>query len=239
MNAFLTILTGLIVLSGSVLIGLAPLWKSVEARLRIIGVCCTVAGGLLGVGIGLRSTNKTEALVQSTSKAARNAQEALSYASGGDSRPEIFPVGITGDDGKRGIGFYLEKRGKYPLYGLSVSIGKPHRDAANPAVLLWEQCRSLEFPEMQAESSRLICFEPYPKEGSTFFEGDMTARNGHWEEVIRVRRTAPGEFGIRWALYESKDLTISPNQLVFDLADEKFPAAERRTKIYPLTEVLP
>jgi hypothetical protein len=37
MNAFLTILTGLIVLSGSALIELALIWKSSESRLRIIG----------------------------------------------------------------------------------------------------------------------------------------------------------------------------------------------------------
>jgi hypothetical protein len=234
MNTFLFILAGLIVIAGSILIGLAPIWKQHEKRLRVLGVSLTFAGGVLGIVIGLRSAAKTDTLLKSS-------QQASSYASGGDSRPEIFPRVITREDGQRGVGFYLIKRGRYPLYGLTVNIGKPHRDPANPDTLMWgqDQCRSLQFQELQTESSRLVCFQPLPKEDPAYYNGDLTARNGHWDEVIIVRRTGSGDFAIRWVLYESRDLTISPNQLVFDLADDNFPSVERKTNIHPLSKVLP
>jgi hypothetical protein len=285
LNAFLFILTGLIVLTGSALVGLAPIIKRFETRLRIIGVCCTAAGGFLGIGVGLRSAKKTDTLMRNSaqilqksdtalgginetlstskdilvqtrenldksatnlnlaSKAARSSQEASSFSSGGDSRPEIHAHRVTREDGKEAIGFYLTKRGKYPLYGLTVVLGKPHRSAENRNTLLWEvsqACRSIQLPqEMQIGYTIPFCFEPLPKEDSTYYEADMSARNGHWDEVIRIVKTANGDLSMRWALFETRDITMSPNKQVFDLADADFPPNERWEKIHPLREVLP
>lgn len=243
MNALLFILTGLIVLVGSGLVALAPIFEKQEARrvkgarLRVAGVCCTTIGAVLGIVFGLRSAKKTDALM-------RNAQEAFSFSSGGDSRPEIAVHRVTREDGKQYMGFYLTKRGKYPLFGLNVMLGKPRRSPENRNSLIWDalqSCRSIEefHSEMQLPYTVPLCFEPLPQEDSTYYEADMGARNGQWEEVIRIVKTADGGVATRWALFESRDITITPNKQVFDLADSNFPGDERWKKIHPLLEVLP
>ncbi len=78
MNAILFIITGLIVLAGSSLTAVAPIWKEKEKRLRIVGVCVTVSGGALGIAIGLKSAAKSDALMRSTAQILQTSGKTLS-----------------------------------------------------------------------------------------------------------------------------------------------------------------
>jgi len=277
MNAFLFIVTGLIVLVGSSCALIAPIWKEKEKHLRIIGVCLTVSGGLLGILIGLRSAAKSDALMRSTaqilqtsgktlsgvdqtlqtskdvlketkenldktnqsleiaSQTSVNLREASSYASGGDSYPSVFPYAVTREDGTRQVGFSLQKQGKYPLYGLRVFIGKPYKVSdSDPTIQTFGASR--EFQELDGSASYPLWFQPVPEGNSTIYSAIMSARNGNWEEVIDVQKVSSG-IAARWVLFKSNDPRVSPNRLVLDLADDKFPRDERRRKIYPLNGV--
>jgi hypothetical protein len=81
MNAILFIVTGLIVLAGSSLTAIAPIWKEKEKRFRIIGVCVTVGGGVLGIVIGLKSAAKSDALMRSTAQILQTSGKTLSGVS--------------------------------------------------------------------------------------------------------------------------------------------------------------
>jgi hypothetical protein len=279
MNAFLFIVTGLVVLVGSSFTAIAPIAteKKVEKRLRIIGVCLTVAGGLLGVVIGLRSAAKTDALMRSTaqimqtsaktlsavdetletskgvlmktqenldktkesleiaSRTSVNLREASSYVSGGDAYPVVFAHAVTREDGARQIGFVLSKQGKYPLYELKVFVGKPYKTSAVDTTIQTLGA-SRQFQELNGNASYPLWFQPIPEENSTFYSVIMSARSGNWEEVINVQKVSSG-IAMRSVLFWSKDPRVTPNKRVFDLADENFPPAERKKKIYPLAEL--
>src|ERR1700722_4865427 len=113
MNAFLYLVAGPMLVLAAVLIAIAPNFPTYQNRLRWIGAGLTFAAGVLNIVIGLRSAAKMDALVQNT-------QEVSSYASGGDSFPLAHAHVIPGEGGGQQIGFYLQKEGKYPLYGLNV-----------------------------------------------------------------------------------------------------------------------
>jgi hypothetical protein len=83
MNAILFIITGLIVLAGSSLTAIAPIWKEKgkEKRLRIVGVCITVGGGLLGIVIGLKSAAKSDTLMRNTAQILQTSGKTLSGVS--------------------------------------------------------------------------------------------------------------------------------------------------------------
>src|SRR5258708_16720539 len=78
MNAFLFIVTGLIVLVGSSFTAIAPIWKEKEKQFRIIGVGLTVGGGVLGILIGLKSAAKSDALIRSTAQILQTSAKTLS-----------------------------------------------------------------------------------------------------------------------------------------------------------------
>ncbi len=78
MNAFLFIVTGLIVLVGSSFTAIAPIWKEKEKQFRIIGVGLTVGGGVLGILIGLKSAAKSDALIRSTAQILQTSGKTLS-----------------------------------------------------------------------------------------------------------------------------------------------------------------
>jgi hypothetical protein len=77
MNAFFAIITGLIVTVGSGITALAPISKRRERFLRVLGVCFTLAGGLLGVTLGLRSAAKTNSLLSNTAEILQNSSKTL------------------------------------------------------------------------------------------------------------------------------------------------------------------
>src|SRR5204862_6657880 len=77
MNAFLFIITGLIVLVGSSVIAIAPIWKEQERQFRLIGVVLPVGGGVMGIVIGLKSAAKSDALMRSTAQIVQTSAKTL------------------------------------------------------------------------------------------------------------------------------------------------------------------
>jgi hypothetical protein len=75
------------------------------------------------VGIELRNIRtdraETERRFEATMKRSdaimTKANEAVAFASGGDSFPVVFPAVVTQANGMMEIGFYLSKQGSYPL----------------------------------------------------------------------------------------------------------------------------
>jgi hypothetical protein len=277
MSVFLFIFTALVVLTGSALGLIAPIWKEREKRFRIVAAFLTVTGGCIGILFGLRSAAKTDALMRSTtqisetsgktlsavdetlktskgvleetrknldttnesleiaSRAFVNSKEASSYISGGNQYPWVIAYPVTREDGTPQIGFALQKNGKYPLYDLKVFVGKPYK-ASESVVTYPTGGVSREFPELNGNIGIPLWFQPIPEENSTFYWVIMSARNGNWEEVINIQKVSSG-VATRWVLFGSRDRSISPNKQIFDLADRDFPVAERKRKIYPLTEL--
>jgi hypothetical protein len=276
MNVFLFIFTALVVLTGSALGLIAPIWKEREKHFRIVAALLTVTGGSIGIWFGLRSAAKTDALMRGTaqlsetsgktlsavdetlktskgvleetrknldrtnesleiaSRTSMDLKEASSYATGGDAYPEVFAYAVTREDGARQIGFGLSKQGKYHLYALKAFVGKPYKTSASePTFQTFGASR--EFQEFDGSTSPLW-FQPIPEENSTFYWVLMSARNGNWEEVINIQKVSSG-IAARWVLFGSKDPRISPNKQILDLADSNFPPAQRKRKIYPLTEL--
>jgi hypothetical protein len=96
--------------------------------------------------------NQGRASIRKMSKVADDVRDAGSYASGGDTFPYLFPGEITLEDGRRMLGFYLNKHGKYPLYDLLVLVGRPFvSDAQNRSLAIpGAQCR---YPELNGNWS--------------------------------------------------------------------------------------
>jgi hypothetical protein len=128
-----------------------------------------------------------------------------------------------------------KKNGKYPPYDLKIFVGKPYK-ASESVVTYPTGGASREFPELNGNIGVPLWFQPIPEENSTFYWVIVSARNGNWEEVINIQKVSSG-IATRWVLFGSKDRSISPNEQIFDLADKDFPVAERKRKIYPLTEL--
>src|SRR5437879_3670767 len=130
MNAFLYLVAGPMLVFAAVIIAIAPNFRTWEKRLRWIGAGLTFSAGVLNIVIGLRSAAKMDVLV-------RNTQEASSYASGGDSFPLVHAHVIPSEGGGQQIGFYFQKEGKYPLYGLSVWAGKPYKRSPSDTTIYY------------------------------------------------------------------------------------------------------
>jgi hypothetical protein len=75
--------------------------------------------------------DKTQKTLRIASATSANVKEASSFVTGGDTFPIVFAHSVTQEDGRRQIGFTFQKNGKYPLYGLSVSVNKPYRLASD------------------------------------------------------------------------------------------------------------
>jgi hypothetical protein len=64
----------------------------------------------------------------------------------------------------------------------------------------------------------------------------MHARNGYREEVIDVEKVSSG-LAFRTVIFGSSDTRIAPNKKIWDVADQHFPSAKRKLKIFPLTDL--
>jgi hypothetical protein len=191
------------------------------------------------VGIELRNIRSDraeterqfEAAIRRSDAIMTKASEAVAFASGGDTFPEVFPAIVTQADGMMEIGFYLSKQGHHPLYALTVLVGRPYK-ASEP-----NQTRtpgtSFKLSEYDQPISYPIRFEPLPREEVAYYTASMSARNGLWEEVIEARRIGPKTF-LRRAVFGLTLPGVTPDKQLLDLADSGFPSAERHTPIYPL-----
>ena len=129
------------------------------------------------------------------------------------------------------IGFYLNKQGKYPLYGLTIFVGRAYR-ASEP-----NQTRiigtSFKQDEYNRPASIPIFFDPLPNEDLVYYTATMSARNGMWEEVMEARRVGQQTF-LQWVVYGQDSPGVTPNKQLLDLADSGFPPSFRHLPIYPL-----
>jgi hypothetical protein len=164
-------------------------------------------------------------------------QEAVSVTTGGNAFPFAMPALNPTADGKHEIGFSLQVQGTYPLYRLSVSVGRAYRSRSDP-----KQIRSFGGTIQRDESSAglagaIIVSLPEPVESPAYYMAVMTARNGQWEEIIQARSVGSTHV-FRWVVYGSSwlmpSLIYGPYKKLLDLADHDFPAAARRESIYPL-----
>jgi hypothetical protein len=159
-------------------------------------------------------------------------KDAGSFISGGNSYPSVFPGEVTQDDGTKQIGFYLQKRGNYPLYDLNVRIGRPYRVSPQEnTIQVFGKKQS--FAELNDAASHPIFFAPMPDSATTYYTAYMAARNGVWEEVFEIRMAGP-TLTWRFVEYGGPNAQSPIKDPILDLADEKFPAASRHSNIYPL-----
>jgi len=179
--------------------------------------------GLLGQGRG-QIDQLTNVLVA--------AKDTLAFSSGGDSFPFVDVHVITQSNGTRQLGYYLTKSGKYPLYSLTVSVGRRYRIASdNNAIEMHGVSR--QFIELADAATYPLLVESIPTEEVAYYSALSSARNGNWEEVIELRRV-----GMVWVsrrvLFGSDRIGFIPDKQIFDVADKGFPEAIRHTQIYPL-----
>jgi hypothetical protein len=198
--------------------------------------------GFAAIADGLKTViadneRKFEATMKRSNAIISKANEAAAFASGGDTFPEVFPALVHQANGVVELGFYLTKRGRYPLYGLTVFVGRPYR------VTQPNQTRTLgtsfKLNEFNREATYPILIVPLPSEDVAYYTASMSARNGMWEEVIESRKVGARTF-LRWTLFGEGSPGVTPNKQLEDLANSGFPSAERHISIYPLNiEALP
>jgi hypothetical protein len=176
------------------------------------------------------SQQQFEATMKRSDAIISKAAEAASFASGGDSFPLVFPAMVTQANGIEQIGFYLNKQGGYPLYGLSVYVWRPYRNLE--ANQTHGRGTTFKLEEYDTSTAYPISFQPLPNEAVAYYSASMSARNGQWEEVVEVRRVK-SKIVLRWVLFGSAP-GITPSKQLMDLADSGFPASVRHTQIYPL-----
>jgi len=174
-----------------------------------------------------------ERVIKDLGNVASSVTEATSYGSGGSSFPVVFPGEVTLDDGTQRIGFYTTKQGKFPLYDLKMSVGRPYiNDGPNRSLIIYgAQCK---YAELNGDWSIPALAVSIGNENSAYFTASFWARNGAWDEVIDVRRVG-GKLVSRWVLYQAN---TSPLKVVLDLADARFPAEHRHDSIYPFASLL-
>lgn len=160
-------------------------------------------------------------------------QEAASFASGGDSYPRIDPFVSKQEDGIYRVGFIINKTGKYPLYGLSVYVGRAYRNPGQDNSII-SAGHHKQFLEMQMNISTTLFYDTIPTEPVAYYYATMFARNGHWKEVIEFRKVGPSQLSWRYVLYSAEHYGIFPMKKLLDLADNEFPQAFRHKTIYPL-----
>jgi len=157
--------------------------------------------------------------------------EGTSFASGGDTYPSIFPYELITEDGRQRVGFGLSKQGKYPLFDLRVSVGRPYSVSKenNQEELFGTSCK---FPEMSTNWNFPLLAASMDGESAAYFEADMFARNGKWEEVIDVRRVE-GKLVSRWVIFQTTDFSGPKSKVIEDLADQTFPPDHRHDVLQP------
>jgi len=162
---------------------------------------------------------------------ASKVSEGTSFASGGDTYPSIFPYQLTTEDGRQRVGFGLSKQGKYPLFDLRVSVGRPYSVAKenNQEATFGASCK---FPEMNGNWSHPLLGASMDGENSAYFEASMYARNGNWEEVIDVRRVE-GKLVSRWVIFRTTEFSGPQSNVLLDLADQNFPPEHRHDVLQP------
>lgn len=159
---------------------------------------------------------------------ASNVAQATSFTSGGDSFPIVFRYELKMDDGAQRVGFDVQKQGKYPLYDLSVSVGRPYLTSPRSYELPGTTCK---FSELNGSVSTPLLAASVEGEDSVYFEAEMASRNGRWNEVIDVRRSGK-KLVSRWVVFESKNYGGSPYKVIFDLADADFPPEHRHDTLH-------
>jgi hypothetical protein len=162
---------------------------------------------------------------------ASKVSEGTSFANGGDTYPSIFPYQLTTEDGRQRVPFGLSKQGKYPLFDLMVSVGRPYSVSKenNQEETFGASCK---FPEMNANWNFPLLAASMDGESSAYFEASMFARNGKWEEVIDVRRV-DGKLVSRWVIFQTTDFSGPHSKVLLDLADHAFPPEHRRDTLQP------
>jgi hypothetical protein len=136
--------------------------------------------------------------IKDLGKVANKVSEGVSFASGGDTFPVIFPYELRTDDGRQKVGFSLSKQGAYPLFDLRLYVGRPYSvsEDNNQEEGFGAQCK---FPEINSNWSHPLMAASMDGENSAYFEANMYARNGKWDEVFDVRRV-DGKFVTRWVI---------------------------------------
>lgn len=181
----------------------------------------------------VEQSNESQAL---QNRLENSSKQTFSYATGGDTYPFVHAHVIT-DGGKQQIGFYLQKNGQYPLYALRTFVSRPYKKKATDNVIYYfPGSLYREVQEFDENATYPIGFEPVPKDQSTLYSVSMYARNGHWEEVVDIEKTGSA-YTTRVVIFGSDDPRVTPNKVIFDVADADFPAENRKRKVYPLNDV--
>ena len=169
--------------------------------------------------------------IKDLAKVATNVSEGVSFTSGGDTYPTIFPGEVRTDDGRQRIGFYLLKRGKYPLFDLRLDVGRPYSVSTenNQEQEFGAECK---FPEINGNWSFPLLAVSMEGESSGYFTASMFARNGKWDEVFDVRKV-DGKFVSRWVIFETTEFSGPNSKVLLDLADQNFPPEHRHDALQP------
>jgi hypothetical protein len=178
-----------------------------------------------------RNQREFAATMERSEAIVRKSEEIASFASGGSTFPEVFPAVVKQADGKNTIGFYLNKRGAYPLYTLRVDVMRPYRSTEPKQIHGTGALFKLD--EYNTSTSYPLYFLPLPSENVAYYSASMSARNGQWEEVIEARRVGQKTF-FRWVIFGQSIPGIAPDKKIVDLAESGFPDSVRNAPIYPL-----
>jgi hypothetical protein len=182
-------------------------------------------------GILASSQEQFEETISRSTRIMNKTEEAVSFASGGNSFPSIFPGVVTQSGGERQIGFNVQKIGKYPLYDLTVMIGRPYVNGET--IQLFGVTK--KFGEIHDVASYPLIFEPFPKDRIEYFMASMASRNGNWYAVIELF-TVNQVVTARWIVIgDPKGVAKKP---LIDLADQGFPSPERHRSLYPFPGLL-
>jgi hypothetical protein len=169
--------------------------------------------------------------IKDLGKVANKVSEGVSFASGGDTFPVIFPYELRTDDGRQKVGFSLSKQGAYPLFDLRLYVGRPYSvsEDNNQEEGFGAQCK---FPEINSNWSHPLMAASMDGENSAYFEANMYARNGKWDEVFDVRRV-DGKFVTRWVIFQTTQFSGPQAKVLLDLADQSFPPEHRHDALQP------
>jgi hypothetical protein len=162
---------------------------------------------------------------------ANKVSEGVSFASGGDTFPEIFPYEVRTDDGRQRVGFAMSKRGKYPLFDVRLDVGRPYSVSKenDQEADFGTQCK---FPEINGNWSFPLMAASMDGESSAYFTATTFARNGRWDEVFDVRRVE-GKLVSRWVVFLTTKFSGPGSKVVSDLADQGFPLEHRHDALQP------
>ena len=169
--------------------------------------------------------------IKDLAKVANKVSEGVSFASGGDTFPAIFPYELRTDDGRQKVGFGLLKQGKYPLFDLRLDVGRPYSVSTenNQEQEFGAECK---FPEINGNWSFPLLAVSMEGESSAYFTASMFARNGRWDEVFDVRKV-DGRLVVRWVLFQTTQFSGPNAKVLLDLADQNFPPEHRRDALQP------